>query len=272
MKLITLDADRVTQTRAPGEARDKRVADLPMTGKFLAGRTRSDLDDGDLEYLECLVDDEITLRDREPLVRRGASSSASAILVDGFMVRTMEQGGRKFIVGINVPGDFVDLHSFALKRLDHSIISVGTSRLGSVPHERLAHTMRERAHLTRALWFATLIDASIHRKWIQMLEQLDAPRRIAHIFCELQSRLAFVGLANSHAVRTPFTQIDLAEMCGVSAVHANRAVAKLREVELARIRRGTLYTSDWDALRRYAQFDAAYLYGDGPLNPGDNMR
>jgi len=42
-------------------------------------------------------------------------------------------------------------------------------------------------------------------------------------------------------------------------------VGKLRELELAEIRRGDLYTSNWDALREYAQFDGAYLYSDGPL-------
>ena len=103
-----------------------------------------------------------------------------------------------------------------------------------------------------------------------MLEQLDAPRRIAHIYCELQTRLQMVGLANPRAVRTTFTQLDIADMIGLSAVHANRAVGKLREVGLAEIRRGTLYTNEWDALRKYAQFDPTYLYGDGPLKLEDD--
>ncbi len=115
------------------------------------------------------------------------------------------------------------------------------------------------------MWFATLLDAAIHRKWIQMLEQLDAPRRIVHIYCELQSRLALSGRPAQRVLRMPFTQLDLADMCGVSVVHANRAISKMREMGLAQIRRGTLYTDDWEALRDYAQFDASYLYGDGPL-------
>jgi len=42
-------------------------------------------------------------------------------------------------------------------------------------------------------------------------------------------------------------------------------VGKLRELGIAEIRRGDLYTADWAALKRYAQFDPDYLYGDGPL-------
>jgi CRP-like cAMP-binding protein len=244
---------------------EARTANYRLTGNFLAGRLRQHLDADDLRYIEALVEEERILTDNEALVSRGEFAERSAILIDGFMFRTIQHDGRRFIVSVHVPGDFVDLHGFALKRLDHNVVSAGPTRVGTVPHERLEQTMRERPRLTRAMWFATLLDAAIHRKWIQMLEQLDAPRRIAHIYCELQTRLDLIGRAFPRALRTPFTQLDLGDMCGVSAVHANRAVSKLREMELAEIRRGTLYTQDWDALRRYAQFDDSYLYGNGPL-------
>lgn len=236
-----------------------------LTGDFLAGRLRDKFDNDDLQYIESLIEDTKLLPDRATLVERGEVTNVSAILVDGFMFREIRDNDRRFIVGVHVPGDFVDLHGFALKRLDHSVVAVGNARVGLVSHDRLADTVRERPRIARAMWFATLLDAAIHRKWIQMLEQLDAPRRIAHIYCELQTRLEFVGKANNRALRTPFTQQDLGDMCGVSAVHANRAVGKLREVQLAEIRRGTLYTDSWDELRNYAQFDGSYLYGDGPL-------
>ncbi|HBM04708.1 MAG TPA: Crp/Fnr family transcriptional regulator, partial [Erythrobacter sp.] len=152
-----------------------------------------------------------------------------------------------------------------LKRLDHNIDAAGRVTVGSVSHDTLRRVMRDRPGVARAMWFATLLDAAIHRKWIQMLEQLDAPRRIAHLYAELHTRLELVGRNVTRALRTPFTQFDMADMCGVSAIHANRAVGKLRELGIAEIRRGDLYTADWAALKRYAQFDPDYLYGDGPL-------
>ena len=41
------------------------------------------------------------------------------------MLRTIYEGDRRHIVGIHVPGDFVDLHAYALKRLDHNIVALG---------------------------------------------------------------------------------------------------------------------------------------------------
>ncbi|UAB78400.1 Crp/Fnr family transcriptional regulator [Erythrobacter sp. SCSIO 43205] len=239
--------------------------DFPLSGDFLAGRLRKHLNHGDLTYIEGLFDQPRILPARETLVHQGNRMDVSAMLVSGFMFRTINRGTNRHIVGIHLPGDFVDLHSFALKRLDHSIVAVDDVSVAMVEHAKLERVMRERPHIARAMWFATLLDASIHRKWVQIMESLDAPRRIAHIFCELQSRLKLIGRASDKVVRTPFTQKDIADMSGVSAIHANRALSKLRELELAEIRRGTLYTEDWDALRKYAGFDASYLYGDGPL-------
>lgn len=238
---------------------------FPISGDFLAGRLRKHLSNDDLSYIEGLFESPRVLPAGEALVKEGERMDVSAMLVSGFMFRTVESAGNRHIVGIHVPGDFVDLHAFALKRLDHSIVAVDDASVAMVEHAQLERMMHERPHIARAMWFATLLDAAIHRKWIQMMEGLDATRRIAHIFCEIQTRLELIGRASGNVVRTPFTQKDIADMSGVSAIHANRAVSKLREIELAEIRRGSLYTGDWAALRKYAGFDPSYLYGDGPL-------
>ncbi|MEM7701766.1 MAG: Crp/Fnr family transcriptional regulator [Pseudomonadota bacterium] len=246
--------------------------DFPHTGNFLSGRLRKHLNDDDLHYIEDLVEGTLPIASRDTLVERGKRIDCSGILISGFMARTVETGDARCIVGIHVPGDFVDLHGFALKRLDHSVVAVDDVRVGLVQHSTLKRVMEERPVIAQAMWFATLLDAAIHRKWIQMLERLDAPRRIAHIYCELQTRLELIGSASPRVLRAPFTQQDIADMCGVSSIHANRAVSKLREMELAEIRRGTLYTNDWSALRDYARFDPSYLYGDGPLRLNESWR
>lgn len=243
---------------------------FPLTGEFLAGRLREQLSHDDLVCIEDLVEEVEEHSDSVRLVESGEPIEKSQLLIEGFVFRTIETEKRRFIVGLHVPGDFIDLHGFALKQLDHTLVSAGAVKLGVVPHERLRKVMGERPHIARAMWFATLLDAAIHRKWIQTLEQLDAPRRIAHLYAELHERLELVGRQIPRALRTPFTQIDLADMCGVSAIHANRAVGKLRELGIGEIRRGDLYTDDWDALKGYAHFDASYLYGRGALKLQDN--
>lgn len=239
-----------------------QISGYPPARAILAGRLSDRLNDGDLLDLECLLSDPRPVPDGKKLVARGEEVRHATILVEGFLLRSIVRDGKRFIVGVHVPGDFVDLHGFMLKRLDHDVVAVGPARIAQIEHEQLTEVTRERPPLAKALWFATLLDAAIHRQWIRNLEALDAPQRIAHLYAELHHRLTLIGRNVSRALRTPFTQRDLADMCGVSAIHANRAIGRLRELGLAEIRRGDLYTSDWNAIEAYAGFDAAYLCGE----------
>ena len=262
---LLFDASFTIWTGMDAVRGDIKQTDYALTGDFLAGRLRNQLSMDDLRYIEGLIERVEQHNDGTRILERGRLTDHSTILVSGFIFRTIEDGDKRFITGVHVPGDFVDLHAFALKRLDHNIDAAGPVKIGYVSHAALRKVMEERPGVARAMWFATLLDAAIHRIWIQTLEQLDAPRRIAHRYSELNARLELIGRKANRTLRTPFTQFDMADMCGVSAIHANRAVGKLREMELAEIRRGDLYTSDWAALRRYAQFEPDYLYGDGTL-------
>ncbi|MEE3156048.1 MAG: Crp/Fnr family transcriptional regulator, partial [Pseudomonadota bacterium] len=85
----------------------------PRTGRFLAGRLRSEMSEAEKTELESLVVDTMTLRDGARAIARGDASNWSAILIDGVVLRTLENGGRRYAVSFHVPGDFVDLHCFA---------------------------------------------------------------------------------------------------------------------------------------------------------------
>ena len=236
-------------------------SESPLSSDFLAGRLRGGFDREDLMPLERCLTDPRVLADGQLLVRRGEAVTKASLLVDGFAFATVRRNDRRFIVGVYVLGDFVDLHGFLLGRLDHDVVAAGPARFAQIDHASLREVTQARPALAEALWFATLLDAAIHRRWIRNLEALDAAQRIAHLYAELHHRMALIGRRAARALRTPFTQADLADMCGISAIHANRAVARLRELGLGQIRRGDLYIGDWSALESYAEFDPDYLYG-----------
>lgn len=235
------------------------------TGLFLKGRLRHAMTTREAELLETLLERTERVPDGHAVQRRAVPASHSTLLLDGFIARTIDDHGSRHIVGLQVPGDFVDLHAFALKRLDHDIVTIGPAMLGYVPHARLAQILRDEPHLTRILWFSTLLDAAIHREWILKLEQLKAEERLAHIMCELWHRLNFVGLADAHGFNMPLLQTHLANACGTTAVHINRVIKALRQKGLLEINRGRVTFPDRAALERYALFKPDYLYGEGSL-------
>ena len=275
MSRIIIDPLEAGVAPHPPETEDQtgqsEVDLYPRTGRFLLGRLRHAMSDKEKQTVESLVEEVVTLPPATTIVARGDLCHSSTMLIDGYMLRTIREGGHRCVVGINVPGDFVDLHGFALRRLDHEIVSVGTVTVGTVPHGRLEEVMRTAPHLARLLWFATLLEAAIHREWIKRLERLTAARRVAHIFAELWYRLDLVGLGRRDGLRTPLIQADLADMCGTTAIHMNRALSQLKKEGVAEFRRGTVYVPDRARLERFADFDPTYLYGRGVLEVGDEL-
>ncbi len=241
------------------------VKSYPLTHMFLKGRLRHALTPLEKDMLEGLIDRTERVPDGHVVLERGALVHNSTLLLDGFIARVINDGGNRHIVGLQVPGDFVDLHGFALKRLDHDVVAIGPVRVGIVPHHRLERLMEQNPHLTRLLWFSTLLDAAIHREWILKMEELKADQRLAHIIVELWHRLAFVELSDAHGFHMPLMQADLADACGTTAVHINRVVRTLRERGLVEIARGRVSIPDRADLERFATFTPDYLYGGGSL-------
>ena len=223
------------------------------------------MSDDERELVEDLIETEDMLAGGDLIARRGVECSSSTILIEGFAIRVIERGGEPHIVGMQVPGDFIDLQGFALKRLDHDIYTLGPARVGRVSHARLQRVIGEQPHLARLLWFSTLLDAAIHREWICKLEELSAAQRVAHVFCEICRRLEMVGIDAHRGFSLPLTQAQLASMCGTTAVHMSRALRRLRNETGASFRHGRLELPDPAALAAFCDYDASYLYGPGEL-------
>jgi CRP-like cAMP-binding protein len=243
----------------------------PRTSRFLMGRLRHAMSEDEKALIESLIEGTERFTGSTRLLSRGEVVDHSTLVIEGYAMRAITEEGKRFVVGLQVPGDFTDLHGFALKRLDHDIVTLGDTLVGYVSHKRLQQVLADYPHVARILWFASLADAAIHRQWILKLEQLTAPRRVAHVFAELWHRLDLVGLGRRDGLRTPLTQVDLADMCGTTPIHMNRALGQLKREGIAEFRRGTLYVNDRAKLDAFAGFRPDYLYGEGQLHVRDEL-
>jgi CRP-like cAMP-binding protein len=195
------------------------------------------------------------------IVRAGTILSESTLLFEGFVCRYKDlTDGQRQIMEIHVSGDFLDLHGFLLKRIDHNVAAMTPVRFAQVPHDALRRITEEHPHLTRILWFSTLLDAAIHREKIISIGRRSAIARIAHILCELYVRLKLVGLAGDDCYQLPLKQADLADATGLTSVHVNRMLRKLRNDEILTFRNGEVTIHDWERLQRLAEFNSTYLH------------
>lgn len=233
-----------------------------LTRRFLLGRARDALSEEERTVIEESVHSVRTIGPRQTVMRRGELTNTSCLLLEGFMCRYLDdREGYRQLVSMHVPGDFVDLHAFPMKRLDHDIATLGPCKIAMFEHGTLSAIQETHPRLTRWLWFATLLDGAIHREWIFRMGRLGAEGRVAHFFCELNARLEMVELAQNGRFTLPATQADVAEACGITGVHVNRVLRVMRERGLLHFRSGEVRMLDVPRLQALAEFDAGYLYG-----------
>jgi CRP-like cAMP-binding protein len=87
--------------------------------------------------------------------------------------------------------------------------------------------------------------------------------RVAHLFCEVLTKTRAVGLSDSLECPFPLSQIQLADATGLSAVHANRVLQRMRKDGLIKLEDRILTVLDWNALKEVGDFDPAYLHLKG---------
>lgn len=219
------------------------------------------LSDADQQALAKMCSPVRTIPARHDIITQGDRPEHVHLVLDGWAARykILSDGSRQ-ITAFLIPGDFCDLHVTILDRMDHGITALTAARVAYVPQDVMEALPRDRPQIRRALWRATLIDEAVLRSWIVNIGRRPADERIAHLLCELHARLALVGLVDDGQFRLPLTQEVIADATGLTAVHVNRMLQKLRADGLLTLTSGELTILDVHKLKDLAGFDPDYLH------------
>ena len=174
--------------------------------------------------------------------------------------------GSRQITAFLVPGDFCDLHATILREMDHGILTLTPATVAYIPHQAMQDLPLNRPALARALWWATLVDEAVLRAWIVNIGRRDAYRGRRPSVCELHVRMRNVGLVEEGRFSLPLTQEELADALGLTPVHVNRVLQRLRKEGLITLQARRLTVDDPAGLREAAGFDPSYLHGGRGAN------
>ena len=201
------------------------------------------------------------LKTDQDIVRDQDRPSQCCLILEGFACRYKAlEGGKRQIFSFHIPGDIPDLQSLHLAVMDHSLATITKGKVAFIAHDTVRACVRAHPRIGDAFWRDTLIDAAVFREWMAGIGRRDAPTRIAHLFCEMFARMKAVGLAQEDTCEWPITQAEVGDALGLSTVHVNRSLQKLRETGAVEVRGASLTVKDWDALQELGEFDPTYLH------------
>jgi CRP-like cAMP-binding protein len=197
------------------------------------------------------------------IVRDGETPIHSCLLLSGFAYRHKLTGdGGRQIMSIHMKGDVVDLQNSLLRRSDHNVQALTKVEVALIPIEAVQDIAFKHPAIGKAMWYETLVDASIFREWTLNVGRRHARARMAHMLCEFALRLEVAGLGEQCNYELPMTQEQLADALGLTPVHVNRTMKALESDGLIDRTQRTVKIVNWDNLVAVGDFDSNYLHYD----------
>jgi CRP-like cAMP-binding protein len=206
---------------------------------------------------------------RRNIIREGDRPDHVHLMVEGWAARyKLLPDGARQITAFLIPGDFCDLHVTILGEMDHSIATLTKSKVAFVPRATMSE-LTDRPCIAKGFWWATLVDEAVLRSWVVNIGRRGAFEAVGHLFCELYVRMRNVGLTSGQRFELPLTQEEIADALGLTSVHVNRVLQRMRADGLIVLKSGALEILDYPALQEAAGFNPNYLHIEARI-PGRN--
>lgn len=217
------------------------------------------------------VDEELFLRlcartgrdfpSRTTIIDEGDKPAAMYVVRKGWACacKTLEDGRRQ-TVAFFLPGDVCHVSIHQIDRLDHTIRAITPITISQFTARDLNNLRSLSQPTIGALLLQPQVNSATQREWMVNLALRGSLERVAHLICELFNRLESVGLTDGPHCEFPLTQTDLAEALGLTGIHVNRTLQRLRSMNLIVLRNRMLTVPNLPALQRVALFNDSYLH------------
>ncbi|MGC5799479.1 Crp/Fnr family transcriptional regulator [Sphingomonas sp. NFX23] len=200
--------------------------------------------------------------DRETQVaRQGDIDSSFLVLVEGFATRQKLTGnGRRQLLSLDLPGDPLNLSVLFLSSADYGVLALANAKIAFVPRQPVIELLNAHASIMHAFFKSALVDASITREAVLNHGQRDALARLAHFLCQYVARMEARDLTSQGEFKLPFSQGQLGDATGLTAVHVNRMLSRLVDAGLITHKGRSFKILNVAALKRAGDFKDEYLF------------
>ncbi len=209
--------------------------------------------DEDLAFMESFKTGELVVDAGSTILMEGSNSPQLFTVLRGMGTRyTTLENGRRQVINFIFPGDFAGLQAGVMGEMKHSVEAATPMMLCVFNRSDVWQLFRASPARAYDLTWIAAVEEHFLGETIVTLGQRDATQRVAWAAMRIYQRLKSVGLARNGTVPLPFRQQDLADALGLSLVHTNKTLARLRQRQLMSWTDGELTISDFDAVAALA--------------------
>ncbi|MCY1128346.1 Crp/Fnr family transcriptional regulator [Frigidibacter sp. RF13] len=211
-----------------------------------------------LESLHQIRSDEIVIPAGVQFVAEGSQGKHVYLMRSGLGLRAnLLQDGRRQVVSFLFPGDIVGLQALLIGQYHHSAEARSDVVASVIDHKHLRALWKDRFEAVVLSLQAMAYEEVRLTKAMIAIGQYSAEEAVASLLFTLYSRGQTHGMLRDNSMAFPFRQTDLADALGLSLVHTNKTIAKLRRAGHVELVDGRLTLHDPDSLARAYMLEVA---------------
>lgn len=210
-----------------------------------------------LDFINQFKARETSLASKESLTREGEICNELFTVKSGWAFRySTLSDGRKQILNILLPGDFTGLQAELDKPMQYGVEALTDCTVCVFPKKKLMSLYKNSPNLAHDLtWLAAHNELIVDENLVSVGRR-NATERIALLFISLYKRADLLGLVKAKGFDFPLTQQHIADAMGLSLVHTNKSLAKLRKLDLFELDGQRLTIKQYEKLKRLADYYA----------------
>ncbi|MXQ08110.1 cyclic nucleotide-binding domain-containing protein [Alphaproteobacteria bacterium GH1-50] len=190
------------------------------------------------------------------ILMEGARSPQLFTVLRGMGLRyKVLPNGRRHVVNFILPGDFLGLQSGVMGEMKHSAEATTTMTLCVFNRSDLWTMYRQQPQRAYDLTWLASVEEHFLGEALASVGQMDAIQRICWGLVRFFDRCDGLGLVSDEACAFPYRQQDLADAVGLSLVHTNKTLQKLRDRQVLSWQDGTLRFLEMDVARQLAMME-----------------
>lgn len=213
------------------------------------------ISDMELAFINEMKRDHLVCPPGAEIIAAGQDQAEIYTLYAGWAIRCKTlPDGRRQILNIILPGDLIGLQGAMFEAAAYNVEAVTEVQLCLLPRRKMWSLFENMPELAFDVTWLGSREESIVDENLTSAGQRNATERIAALIIQLYKRLNVLGMVVNGAMPFPLTQQHIADTLGLSLVHTNKSLAKLRKLGMFSQVDGTLLLSNPKALESLAQY------------------
>lgn len=188
----------------------------------------------DLEIMQRFKAGELSVEPGTPILMEGSNAPQLFTALSGMGIRDkMLENGERQVLNFVFPGDFIGLQAGIVGKMGHSVEARTHMRLCVFNRSEFWNFFKSNPERAFDVTWLAAIEEHFLGETLATVGQRTAIQAIAWALIKIFQRGDALGMVTNNQMELPYTQRDMADALGLSLVHTNKTLSKLKDRQLA---------------------------------------